>query len=79
LEISATPTGPSSVNPTNLVPNIGPGGRRRRLAGGVVGLLAAAFLLAALIVFGAPRAWRLLVALPVWAGALGVLQHRGKT
>ena len=64
---------------TTLLPNIGPRERRRRLAVGVVSLLMAAFLLAALVLGGAPRGWRLLIAIPVWMGALGVLQHREKT
>lgn len=62
-----------------LQPNIGPRQRRRRLVVGVVALLAAAALLAWLVLSGASRGWRLLIAIPVWLGALGVLQHRDKT
>jgi hypothetical protein len=60
-------------------PNIGPRQRRRRLAGGVLALAGAGIVLFALLAVDAPRAARLLVALPVWAGALGVYQARAKT
>lgn len=61
------------------IPNIGPGQRRQRFAGGVLALVGAAVLLALLIFTGVPRAARLLVALPLWAGTLGVLQAKEKT
>jgi hypothetical protein len=61
------------------IPNIGPRQRRRRLIGGA-GLLALGAIAAALLLgFGAQRAWRILVLLPVWGGALGLLQVREKT
>ncbi len=61
------------------IPNIGPNERRRRLRVGMVGMLAGAALLAVLLALGIPRWWRMLVFLPFWVGALGILQHRGKT
>ena len=61
------------------VPNIGTRQRRARLVGGVLGLVGAAALLVVLLVGEAPRAARLLVALPVWAGTLGVFQAKGRT
>lgn len=61
------------------VANIGRKQRRVRLAVGALATLAGATLLAALLATEAPRAARLLVALPFWAGAVGILQHREKT
>ncbi len=61
------------------IPNIGPGERRRRLGVGVVATLAAAVLLVVLLALDVSRVWRLVVGLPLWLGALGILQHRGKT
>lgn len=62
-----------------IVPNIGRRQRRFRMAGGVLGLVGSAALLAVLLVVDAPRVARLLVALPVWAGALGVFQAKAST
>jgi len=61
------------------LPNIGLKQRRVRLVVGALATLAGATLLAALLATQAPRATRLLVALPFWAGAVGILQHREKT
>jgi hypothetical protein len=61
------------------IPNIDVPQRRRRLVSGVASLAASAVLLFALYAAGAAPAWRLMAALPVWAGALGVLQAREKT
>ena len=63
----------------SCTPNIGLKQRRRRLAVGALATLAGATLLAALLATDAPRLARLLVALPFWAGAVGILQHREKT
>lgn len=38
-----------------------------------------ALIAVALILAGAPRAWRVVLLLPFWAGALGLLQAREKT
>lgn len=61
------------------VANIGPRQRRQRLFFGVIALTAGAVILAGLLVAGAPRATRLLAALPFWAAMLGFLQHRERT
>lgn len=64
---------------SNLVPNIGPRARRVRLLSGVVGFAIALAASLPLILTGQPRGWRLLVALPLLLGFLGVFQARGKT
>lgn len=59
--------------------NIGPRERRKRRLLGVVSLtvgVAAAFVL---VVYGAPRWWRLVIFFPVWMAGLGLLQAREKT
>jgi hypothetical protein len=61
------------------IPNIGPGERHRRLVVGVVMLGIALTLAAVLVLFGAPRVWRLLVAAPAWIGGLGLFQVTEKT
>jgi hypothetical protein len=60
-------------------PNIGLRQRRWRLVGGALATLAGATLLAALVATDAPRWSRVLVALPFWAGAIGILQHKERT
>lgn len=62
-----------------MIPNIGPRGRRHRIRFGVAAFGAAAFLAIVLLLFDAPRWWRLAVFLPAWIGALGVIQARDKT
>jgi|SRR5688572_32067266 len=64
---------------SNCIPNIGPRERRRRLIGGIVLVAIALCAGVALVLFNAPRPWRLLVFLPAWAGALGVFQVTAKT
>jgi hypothetical protein len=61
------------------IANIGPRQRQRRLVGGLVALAIAAALCAWLIVSDAPRWWRLLLVLPLFGAASGVLQWREKT
>jgi hypothetical protein len=56
--------------------NIGPWEIRRRWTAGILGLAAAAVLLALLIAIHAPVAARLLVLLPAWGGAFSILQAR---
>jgi hypothetical protein len=61
------------------VPNIGPRGQQQRLRLGVIGLAIAGVLAAALLGFGAPRGWRLLLFVPWWIAGLGMFQARDKT
>lgn len=61
------------------IANIGPRQRRRRLVGGLVALAIAAVLCAWLVASDAPRWWRLLLVLPLFGAASGVLQYREKT
>ena len=59
--------------------NIGPRERRRRMRFGAALLVVGAGLAALVVGIGAHRLWRLLLFLPFWAGAVGVLQAREKT
>ena len=61
------------------IPNIGAAGRRRRLRFGVAGWIVAGAGLLYLLAVDADRAWRFLLVLPFWAGAIGFFQHREKT
>jgi hypothetical protein len=64
---------------STCIPNIGPRERHRRLIVGVVMLGVALTLAAVLVLFGAPRVWRLLVAAPAWIAGLGLFQVKEKT
>ena len=64
---------------TFCTPNIGPGQRRLRLVFGVVMSAIAFGLAGVLFAEGAERALRLTVFLPLWAGAVGLLQARQNT
>jgi uncharacterized membrane protein len=64
---------------SSCVPNIGPRQRRRRLVFGLISLIIAAVLAAVLADAEASIVVRALVALPLYASALGLLQHREKT
>ena len=66
-------TGPACV------PNIGALQRRKRWIFGAIATVGALALLAVLLLWDAPRLWRLTVAAPAWLGALGFLQSREKT
>ena len=59
--------------------NIGPRERRRRFAVGIAMLAVGTGVGVALIMGGAGRWWRVGVFLPLWVGALGILQARGGT
>jgi hypothetical protein len=59
--------------------NIGPNGRRRRLALGLAGALLTAAIAAWLIAIGSPRWWRALLIVPWSAAVAGLLQARGRT
>ena len=60
-------------------PNIGPRERQRRLVVGIVMLGIAITLAAVLVLFGAPRVWRLLVVLPAWVAGIGLFQVKEQT
>lgn len=70
---------PVSDTATICIVNIGPRERRRRMIFGAVLLVAGVGALALLVRFQVDRYYRLLVFLPFWAGAMGVLQAREKT
>ena len=61
------------------IPNIGPRERHRRLIVGIAMFAIAALVGTMLVVFGAPRAWRLFILFPAWVGAIGVFQVKEKT
>ena len=61
------------------IPNIGPKERRRRLRGGVIGLVVAAIVAIVLFATGADRAWRLIMFPLLYGGLSGVFQWREKT
>jgi hypothetical protein len=62
-----------------VCPNIGPRERQRRLVGGLFFLAIAICVAGCLVLFNAPRPWRLLVFLPTWASAIGFFQVSAKT
>jgi hypothetical protein len=62
-----------------LVTNLGSRGRRRRSLVGAAGFAVALAAGAGLAALGAPRGARLVLFVPLFAGALGVLQARGGT
>ena len=59
--------------------NIGPRQRQRRLIGGFVFLAVTVAVGTSVMLFNAPRPWRLLVFLPAWATAIGFFQVSAKT
>jgi len=62
-----------------VCPNIGPRERQRRLVGGFFFLAIAICEAGCLLVFNAPRPWRLMVFLPTWAAAIGFFQVKART
>lgn len=62
-----------------LVANIGRAERRKRFVAGIVVLAATAAVAAALLALGAPRPWRLLLIVPIYAGAVLWIQARDRT
>jgi hypothetical protein len=59
--------------------NIGPREQRKRRLMGVVALSVGVGLAFVLVVYGAPRAFRLIIFFPIWLAGLGLLQAREKT
>jgi hypothetical protein len=61
------------------IANISPSERRKRLVAGMIQLGVALLILAALLVMGLDRWWRLVLFLPFWGAASGFFQWRDKT
>lgn len=61
------------------IANIGPRERRKRLTFGIAMFAVSLAVAAILIASGTPRAWRILLVLPLWAAALGVFQAAEST
>lgn len=59
--------------------NIGPRERRKRRLLGVVAFTVGVATAFVLVVYDAPRWWRLIIFFPVWIGGLGLIQAREKT
>ncbi|HEY4218160.1 MAG TPA: hypothetical protein VGM67_13535 [Gemmatimonadaceae bacterium] len=59
--------------------NLVAAGVRRRRVGGFVGLVAAIVVFVALVLTNAPRAWRLVLILPLFISAVGFFQASEKT
>jgi hypothetical protein len=59
--------------------NIGPRERRKRRVLGLVSLTVGVGVAFVLVVYGAPRWWRLVVFFPLWLAGLGLLQARAQT
>jgi hypothetical protein len=72
---------PDGEGPTGevCIPNISRAERLKRLMSGVVGLVIAIGLLAALMAFGLERWWRLLLFLPFASATTGFFQWQDKT
>ena len=64
---------------SECIANIGTRERQMRLTFGVALLALGAGVAAALVATDVPRLWRVAVFLPLWAGAVGVFQAKGKT
>lgn len=63
----------------DLITNMTRGGRRRRLAMGIIMLVVAAALGLALWTGGAGRVWRAALFVPLWVAGLGLFQAREHT
>lgn len=59
--------------------NLGPRERRKRRLMGVVALTVGVGLAFVMVVYGAPRLYRLVIFFPIWMAGLGLLQSREKT
>jgi hypothetical protein len=68
-----------AVSEEVCIPNISLAERRKRLLGGVIGLVITAAILAAMLVSGMDRWWRLALFLPFWGSTIGYFQWRDKT
>jgi hypothetical protein len=77
-EVGQPPTGDDDPGEI-CIANIGPRERRKRLLGGVVAFVAGLVVLAALLLLGWDRPWRLALLPLFWGAALGFFQWREKT
>ena len=59
--------------------NLGPRERRKRRLMGIVALTVGVGLAFVLVVYGAPRLFRLVIFFPIWMAGLGLLQSRERT
>ncbi|HJU56429.1 MAG TPA: hypothetical protein VJ715_17730 [Pyrinomonadaceae bacterium] len=59
--------------------NLGPRERRKRRLMGIVALTVGVGLAFVMVVYGAPRLYRLVIFFPIWMAGLGLLQSREKT
>jgi len=64
---------------SNEVRNIGEKERTKRRVLGIVALVVGVGLAFVLVVIDAPRAWRIVIFVPIWLAGLGLLQAREKT
>lgn len=72
-------TGMTTEKAAACIANIGPRERRKRMRFGVALMVVGAGLTALMVGIGVDRLLRLLLFLPFWAGAVGVLQARERT
>lgn len=63
----------------NHAVNIGRNERRKRFQFGIMMFVVSAILMAILFIVDANRWFRLLTAIPLWLGGIGVFQSREKT
>lgn len=68
-----------ATSPLACVPNLGPRAQRKRLVFGIAALGASVVIAPILVLAHVPLAWRLLLFVPFYLGALGVFQARDKT
>ena len=68
-----------ATSPLACVPNLGPREQRKRLVFGIAVLGASVVIAPVLLLARVSLAWRLLLFVPFYLGALGVFQARDKT
>jgi hypothetical protein len=66
------------VTPSAAI-NIGPLEQRKRRVLGVIALTVAVGIAFVLVIYDAPRWWRLVIFFPMWIAGLGLMQAREKT
>ena len=63
----------------SCIANIGPRERQKRLVFGVIALFLSVVISAIFVIEGVPPIWRLVLFVPLFAGALGFFQARDRT